>query len=171
MTQDDVSTGDPAAVRATPLHLWVIGALSLLWNCIGAFDYTMTQTHNDAYLANPASVEKARLFDVRQKPTQPTPRPGIPPIPERPVELIERHPLFAIVIPIHRQGQLLDVVGDLALIGVRIKGKVIANKPGHFVNTQFAKKMSKIIKIEQKNYVPTYNLTIRYYHLFRFFHT
>lgn len=51
MTQDDVSTGDPAAVRATPLHLWVIGALSLLWNCIGAFDYTMTQTHNDAYLA------------------------------------------------------------------------------------------------------------------------
>lgn len=54
--------------------------------------------------------------------------------------------------------KLLDVVGDLALIGVRIKGKVIANKPGHFVNTQFAKKMSKIIKIEQRNQVPTYDL-------------
>ena len=47
--------------------------------------------------------------------------------------------------------KLLDVVGDLALVGMRIKGKVIANKPGHFVNTQFAKKLSKIIKIEQRN--------------------
>ncbi len=54
--------------------------------------------------------------------------------------------------------KLLDVVGDLALIGTRIKGKVIANKPGHFVNTQFAKKMSKLIKIEQKNQVPVYDL-------------
>ena len=36
--------------------------------------------------------------------------------------------------------KLLDVVGDLALIGTRLKGKVIANKPGHFVNTQFAKR-------------------------------
>jgi UDP-3-O-[3-hydroxymyristoyl] N-acetylglucosamine deacetylase/3-hydroxyacyl-[acyl-carrier-protein] dehydratase len=54
--------------------------------------------------------------------------------------------------------KLLDVVGDLALIGTRIKGKVIANKPGHFVNTQFAKKMAKIIKIEQRNQVPAYDL-------------
>ncbi|MDI5888659.1 MULTISPECIES: bifunctional UDP-3-O-[3-hydroxymyristoyl] N-acetylglucosamine deacetylase/3-hydroxyacyl-ACP dehydratase [Flavobacterium] len=54
--------------------------------------------------------------------------------------------------------KLLDVVGDLALIGTRIQGKVIANKPGHFVNTQFAKKMAKIIKIEQRNYVPVYDL-------------
>ena len=54
--------------------------------------------------------------------------------------------------------KLLDVVGDLALIGTRIKGKVIANKPGHYVNTQFAKKMSKIIKIEQKNQIPVYDL-------------
>ncbi|MBC7523364.1 MAG: bifunctional UDP-3-O-[3-hydroxymyristoyl] N-acetylglucosamine deacetylase/3-hydroxyacyl-ACP dehydratase [Flavobacterium sp.] len=56
--------------------------------------------------------------------------------------------------------KLLDVLGDLALIGTRIKGKVIANKPGHFVNTQFAKKMSKIIKIEQKNQIPVYNLNL-----------
>ena len=54
--------------------------------------------------------------------------------------------------------KLLDVVGDLALIGTRIQGKVIANKPGHFVNTQFAKKMAKIIKIEQRNYVPVFDL-------------
>jgi UDP-3-O-[3-hydroxymyristoyl] N-acetylglucosamine deacetylase / 3-hydroxyacyl-[acyl-carrier-protein] dehydratase len=56
--------------------------------------------------------------------------------------------------------KLLDIIGDLALIGTRIQGKVIANKPGHFVNTQFAKKMAKIIKIEQRNYVPFYDLNL-----------
>jgi len=50
--------------------------------------------------------------------------------------------------------KLLDVVGDLALVGVRIRGKVIANKPGHFTNTQFAKKLSKIIANERKNDIP-----------------
>ena len=54
--------------------------------------------------------------------------------------------------------KLLDVVGDLALIGMRIQGKFIANKPGHAVNTNFAKKLSKIIKAEQRNQVPTYDL-------------
>lgn len=54
--------------------------------------------------------------------------------------------------------KLLDVMGDLALVGSRIRGKVIANKPGHFVNTQFAKKLSKIIKIDKRNKVPTYDL-------------
>jgi UDP-3-O-[3-hydroxymyristoyl] N-acetylglucosamine deacetylase/3-hydroxyacyl-[acyl-carrier-protein] dehydratase len=54
--------------------------------------------------------------------------------------------------------KLLDVVGDLALIGTRLKGKVIANKPGHYVNTQFAKKMSKIIKIERRNNMPAVDL-------------
>ncbi|WP_309612919.1 bifunctional UDP-3-O-[3-hydroxymyristoyl] N-acetylglucosamine deacetylase/3-hydroxyacyl-ACP dehydratase [Flavobacterium sp.] len=56
--------------------------------------------------------------------------------------------------------KLLDVIGDLALVGMRIKGKVIANKPGHFVNTQFAKKLSKMIKIEQRNQVPVYDLNL-----------
>lgn len=54
--------------------------------------------------------------------------------------------------------KLLDVIGDLALVGCRIRGKVIANKPGHYVNTQFAKKLSKIIKIERRNKVPKYDL-------------
>ena len=56
--------------------------------------------------------------------------------------------------------KLLDVIGDLALIGTKIQGKIIANKPGHYVNTQFAKKMAKIIKSEQRNYVPTYDLNL-----------
>ncbi|MBV2195200.1 MAG: bifunctional UDP-3-O-[3-hydroxymyristoyl] N-acetylglucosamine deacetylase/3-hydroxyacyl-ACP dehydratase [Flavobacterium sp.] len=54
--------------------------------------------------------------------------------------------------------KLLDVVGDLSLIGTRIQGKVIANKPGHYVNTQFAKKMAKIIKLEERNSVPQYDI-------------
>ncbi|MGY8932809.1 MAG: bifunctional UDP-3-O-[3-hydroxymyristoyl] N-acetylglucosamine deacetylase/3-hydroxyacyl-ACP dehydratase, partial [Flavobacteriales bacterium] len=55
--------------------------------------------------------------------------------------------------------KLLDVIGDLALIGTRIRGKIIANKPGHYVNTQFAKKLSKIIKTEKRNKVPVFDLT------------
>jgi len=55
--------------------------------------------------------------------------------------------------------KLLDVVGDLALIGTRIRGKVIANKPGHFVNTEFAKKLAEIIKKEKRNKVPKFDLS------------
>ncbi|MDP5093926.1 MAG: bifunctional UDP-3-O-[3-hydroxymyristoyl] N-acetylglucosamine deacetylase/3-hydroxyacyl-ACP dehydratase [Polaribacter sp.] len=54
--------------------------------------------------------------------------------------------------------KLLDVIGDLALVGMRIRGKVIANKPGHLVNTQFAKKLSKLIKLDKRNNVPQYDL-------------
>ncbi|HET8886916.1 MAG TPA: bifunctional UDP-3-O-[3-hydroxymyristoyl] N-acetylglucosamine deacetylase/3-hydroxyacyl-ACP dehydratase [Salinimicrobium sp.] len=54
--------------------------------------------------------------------------------------------------------KLLDVIGDLALVGTRIQGKVIATKPGHYCNTQFAKKLSKIIKAEKRNNVPKYDL-------------
>ncbi len=55
--------------------------------------------------------------------------------------------------------KLLDVIGDLALVGTRIRGKVIANKPGHQVNTQFAKKLSKIIKIAKRNNIPKFDIT------------
>ncbi|WP_124641170.1 MULTISPECIES: bifunctional UDP-3-O-[3-hydroxymyristoyl] N-acetylglucosamine deacetylase/3-hydroxyacyl-ACP dehydratase [Amniculibacterium] len=55
--------------------------------------------------------------------------------------------------------KLLDVIGDLALVGVKIKGKVIANKPGHFVNTQFAKKLNRQWKLQKKKNVPDFDLT------------
>ena len=35
----------------TALHLWIVGGLATLWNGLGAFDYLMTQTRNEAYLA------------------------------------------------------------------------------------------------------------------------
>ena len=54
--------------------------------------------------------------------------------------------------------KLLDVVGDLALVGTKLRGKVIANKPGHKVNTAFAKKLQKIIKNERRNKVPEFDL-------------
>jgi UDP-3-O-[3-hydroxymyristoyl] N-acetylglucosamine deacetylase/3-hydroxyacyl-[acyl-carrier-protein] dehydratase len=56
--------------------------------------------------------------------------------------------------------KLLDVIGDLALVGTRVRGKVIANKPGHYINTQFAKKLAKIIKIEKRNKVPYFDLNL-----------
>ena len=54
--------------------------------------------------------------------------------------------------------KLLDVIGDLALVGVRIKGRVIANKPGHFVNTQFAKKLNRQYKLQKRKNVPDFDL-------------
>jgi UDP-3-O-[3-hydroxymyristoyl] N-acetylglucosamine deacetylase/3-hydroxyacyl-[acyl-carrier-protein] dehydratase len=54
--------------------------------------------------------------------------------------------------------KLLDIIGDLALIGTRIRGKIIANKPGHYINTQFAKKMANIIKQEKRNKIPEFDL-------------
>ncbi len=42
--------------------------------------------------------------------------------------------------------KLLDVVGDLALVGYAIKGHIIANRPGHSSNVAFAKKIKQYIK-------------------------
>ncbi len=54
--------------------------------------------------------------------------------------------------------KLLDVIGDLALVGKRIRGKLIATKPGHRINILFAKKLAKIIQIEKRNNIPQYDL-------------
>lgn len=53
--------------------------------------------------------------------------------------------------------KLLDVVGDLSLAGVRIKGRIIATKPGHGVNTEFAKLLKKEYQCRKRNTIPTYN--------------
>jgi len=42
--------------------------------------------------------------------------------------------------------KLLDVVGDLALVGMPIKGHIIANRPGHHANVEFAKIIQQAIK-------------------------
>ena len=39
-----------AAEARTPVHLWIVGLLGLLWNAMGCFDYLMTVTSNQTYL-------------------------------------------------------------------------------------------------------------------------
>jgi len=54
--------------------------------------------------------------------------------------------------------KLLDVIGDLALIGFPVKGHIIANRPGHSTNVDFARKIKQYIRKNKhvKN-VPVYN--------------
>ncbi len=58
--------------------------------------------------------------------------------------------------------KLLDVVGDLGLVGVPIKGKIIAKKPGHAANVEFAKLIRKKMEAE-KGSAPRFDLTKTYY--------
>ena len=45
--------------------------------------------------------------------------------------------------------KLLDIVGDLALIGKPIKGRIIATRPGHTINNKFARQMRKEIRLHE----------------------
>ena len=63
--------------------------------------------------------------------------------------------------------KLLDVIGDLALIGYPIKAHIIANRPGHFSNVEFAKLIKQYIKknkhvknvpVYDPNQEPVYNI-------------
>ena len=51
--------------------------------------------------------------------------------------------------------KLLDVIGDLALVGKPIKGRIIATRPGHTINNKFARQLRKEIRqheIQAPNY-------------------
>jgi hypothetical protein len=39
-----------SAQARAPIHLWVVGILSLLWNAFGCYDYLMTRTKGAAYI-------------------------------------------------------------------------------------------------------------------------
>ena len=54
--------------------------------------------------------------------------------------------------------KLLDVIGDLALVGIPFKGHIIANRPGHSSNIAFAKKIKEHLKkVKLKQQVPNYD--------------
>jgi UDP-3-O-[3-hydroxymyristoyl] N-acetylglucosamine deacetylase/3-hydroxyacyl-[acyl-carrier-protein] dehydratase len=54
--------------------------------------------------------------------------------------------------------KLLDVVGDLTLIGYPVKARIIANRPGHSSNVAFAKKIKQYIKKQkQLKDIPQYD--------------
>ena len=53
--------------------------------------------------------------------------------------------------------KVLDIIGDMALIGRPIKGRIIATRPGHTINNKFARQMRKEIRlheIQAPNYDP-----------------
>ena len=52
--------------------------------------------------------------------------------------------------------KLLDVIGDIALIGRPLKGRIIAVRPGHTINTTFSKQVRREIK-RQDIQAPIYN--------------
>jgi UDP-3-O-[3-hydroxymyristoyl] N-acetylglucosamine deacetylase/3-hydroxyacyl-[acyl-carrier-protein] dehydratase len=54
--------------------------------------------------------------------------------------------------------KLLDIMGDLALVGQPIKGKIVATRPGHFANTHLAKLIrQEIKKAHSKINIPVYD--------------
>ena len=52
--------------------------------------------------------------------------------------------------------KLLDIIGDLALIGKPIKGRIIATRPGHTINNKFARTLRKEIRLHEVQ-APVYN--------------
>ena len=53
---DDVQTAK------APMHLWIVGIAATLWNCWGAFDYTMTRTRNMEYLSSMPGVDANEML-------------------------------------------------------------------------------------------------------------
>ncbi len=52
--------------------------------------------------------------------------------------------------------KLLDIIGDMALIGRPIKGRIIATRPGHTINNKFARQMRREIRAHEVQ-APTYD--------------
>lgn len=52
--------------------------------------------------------------------------------------------------------KLLDIIGDIALIGKRIQGRIIAKRPGHKINNKFARQLRKEIRLNEIQ-APIYN--------------
>ncbi len=58
--------------------------------------------------------------------------------------------------------KLLDMIGDLALVGVHLKGHIMAARPGHAANIAFAKKIKAAIKKERtKKKVHVYDVNVK----------
>lgn len=53
--------------------------------------------------------------------------------------------------------KLLDVVGDLALVGKPLKAQILAARPGHAANVAFAKKLKKLMRGSIKPNAPQYD--------------
>jgi len=78
--------------------------------------------------------ELDRLADIFHKPRVPVKARGI---------LNENDLIFPNEPARHK---LLDLLGDLALVGYPIKGKILATRPGHASNVEFARNIKRVIK-------------------------
>ena len=59
-----MSDAAPSTAAKPPWHLWVVGIVGVLWNAVGAMDYTMTQTRNGAYLKAVTPEMLAFIYSV-----------------------------------------------------------------------------------------------------------
>ena len=82
---------------------------------------------------------------------------GVPPVEVTNLGYINNKPLVFPNEPARHK--LLDVIGDIALIGRPLKGRIIANKPGHTLNATFSKKIRREIK-RQEVQAPIYNPSV-----------
>jgi UDP-3-O-[3-hydroxymyristoyl] N-acetylglucosamine deacetylase / 3-hydroxyacyl-[acyl-carrier-protein] dehydratase len=90
--------------------------------------------------------ELDRLADIFNKPRVPVKARGI---------LNENDLIFPNEPARHK---LLDLLGDLALVGYPIKGKILATRPGHASNVEFAKNIKRVIKkAKSKNNAPLFD--------------
>ena len=101
-------------------------------NAIVIYDRQMTQEQLD-HISDTMGCERKKITDFGY-------------INNRPLEF-ENEPA---------RHKLLDVMGDIALIGRPLKGRIIACRPGHKINTTFAKQVRKEIQ-RQELQAPVYN--------------
>lgn len=50
--------------QRTPWHLWAVAIVGLLWNAVGAYDYVMTQTQNEAYMGQFTAEQLAFFYGL-----------------------------------------------------------------------------------------------------------
>jgi len=60
MSVNEMNGGE--ARRRTPVHLWIIGVLALLWNVMGAFDYLATQLQLESYMSQFTEEQLAYFY-------------------------------------------------------------------------------------------------------------
>ena len=103
-----------------------------LENAIVIYDHPMSQEHLD------------RLADIM----------GVPHKHVSEFGFINETPMSSENEPARHK--LLDVIGDIALIGAPLKGRVIATRPGHAINTKLAKLLRRDVK-RMEVISPVYN--------------
>jgi len=60
MTATETSGGESR--RKTPVHLWIVGVLALLWNAMGAFDYLATHLQLEFYMSQFSEEQLAYFY-------------------------------------------------------------------------------------------------------------